>query len=73
MNFKEEYIKYKNLYKKLINDQKKKFIKKNKINGGNIKMEEDYIFHQSNKNIDMKDKNNLTLNEAILKFQKFDI
>ena len=66
MDSKQKYLKWKIKYKQLLNEINESNIVNSKINGGNINMEEDYVFQQSeHQNISMKNRTSLTLKEAI--------
>ena len=65
MDHKQKYIKYKVMYKNLLNKINKSNVGNNKINNGNIKMEEDYVFEQTNNdNLSMKGRTSLSIEEA---------
>ena len=70
--FKQKYIKYKIKYNQLLNKVNNNNLKKSKINRGNINMEEDYVFQQTN-NVakTIKGTNTMSMNEAIEKLNRY--
>ena len=70
--FKQKYVKYKIKYNKLLDKVNNINLKKSKINEGNINMEEDYVFQQTNNfTKTVKGRNTITMDEAIEKLNKY--
>jgi hypothetical protein len=69
--FKQKYVKYKIKYNELLSEVNKNNFNKSKINNGNIKMGEDYVFQQTDNHTNIKGRNMISMTEAINKLNNY--